>query len=227
MTTSVINRMDELEEAIARGKETFLQVGSALAEIMETQLYKQRGFGSFAEYCETKWGFKKTYAYQLINSAAAAKSVSAIAEIKNEATARELARVPEDRREAVLKKAGSKPTARKIREAAVVDVEPTGETPRVQSYAPEPALKGVDLGKVQESAATFTPPDQRENKPSADLSASERATWEEVLTGRDNLDAILDCMNGHSCDVVTIAEVVSQLGLVRKSLMAYQKEIKA
>ena len=52
-------KLKSLEDVIRNGQQTFLDVANALAEIMEAQLYRLHGFGSFAEYCETVWGFKK------------------------------------------------------------------------------------------------------------------------------------------------------------------------
>lgn len=141
--TNPQGRLSYCEQAIAQGKQTFLEVGNALAEIMESQLYKLKGYGSFAEYCDKEWGFKKTYAYQLVNSAKAADSVSAIAENLNESQAREIAKVPEAKREEVIKKASKagKMTAKTIKAAAVEETKPV-ELP-IESTAPEPTLEEI------------------------------------------------------------------------------------
>lgn len=120
ITDQTAERLSYCEQTIALGKQTFLEVGNALAEIMEGQLYKSKGYGSFAEYCDKEWGFKKTYAYQLVNSAKAADSVSAIAENLNEAQARALAKVPESKRVEVIEQAAKsgKVTAKSIAAAA-------------------------------------------------------------------------------------------------------------
>lgn len=140
------SKLAELEAIIQRGKQTFFEVGNALAQIMEEQLYKEKGFGSFAEYCETVWGFKKTYAYQLVQSAELVKelpaTVSAIAEKMNPAQVRELVKIPKEKRETVIKNAVAKSksarrkmTAKDIKTAA--SPEPA-EPARAQSYTPEP-----------------------------------------------------------------------------------------
>lgn len=96
---------------------------------MEHQLYRQKGFGSFAEYCESVWGFKKSYAYQLVRSAEVMKQlpaqVSTIVETFNPGQVRELVKVPNEQRETVLKAAvtkaksvGRKLTAKDISDAA-------------------------------------------------------------------------------------------------------------
>jgi hypothetical protein len=145
VTTS---KLAELEDIIQRGKQSFVEVSNALAQIMEEQLYREKGFGSFAEYCETVWGFKKTYAYQHVQSAEVVKGlpapVSAIAENFNSGQVRALISVPKEQRETVIKKAvaksksaGRKLTAKDISSAAQPEPEPE-EPARVQSYTPEP-----------------------------------------------------------------------------------------
>lgn len=47
----------------------FVQVGSALAEVRESGLYRER-FDSFAEYCRVRWGMGRRRAYQLIDASA-------------------------------------------------------------------------------------------------------------------------------------------------------------
>lgn len=129
------NRLMKLEETIKNGLQTFFDVGNALAEIMEGRLYQLKGFGSFAEYCETVWGFKKSYAYQLIRSAEVLTElpapVSTIVENFNPGQVRELAKVPKEQRKTVVttavmkaKSAGRKMTAKDISEASRQESEP-------------------------------------------------------------------------------------------------------
>jgi hypothetical protein len=94
-------RLKELEKLIAKGKQTFVEVGLALAEIRDLRLYK-REYTNFNEYCQKKWGWERRYAYNLIEGAevvrALPESVRHGAQIDSERAARELAKVePEDR----------------------------------------------------------------------------------------------------------------------------------
>ena len=107
ITLDESRRLIDLEKIIEAGQQTFVEVGIALAEIRDAGLYKA-DFDNFDDYCVTKWGFKRSYAYQLIESAGVAVSVSAIADIKTESQARELAKVPQERREIVIKAATAK-----------------------------------------------------------------------------------------------------------------------
>ena len=96
-------RLAELEKTIARGKKTFVEVGLALAEIRDLRLYR-REYSGFAEYCREKWGWNKSYAYYMIDSAEVVKAlpekVSTI--VDTESQARELAKIPAQDRAGVV-----------------------------------------------------------------------------------------------------------------------------
>ncbi|MCX6916906.1 MAG: hypothetical protein NT167_28365, partial [Verrucomicrobia bacterium] len=96
-------RLAELEKMIAKGKQTFVEVGLALAEIRDLRLYK-REYGSFSEYCREKWGWNKSYAYYMIHSAEVVKAlpekVSTI--VDSEGVARELAKVEPEQRAGIV-----------------------------------------------------------------------------------------------------------------------------
>jgi len=146
-----------LENIIEQNKVAFIQVGEALQYIRDNRLYRA-DFQSFEAYCKTKWGYGKSYCYQIIESAAAAKSVSAIADIKNESQARELAKVEPERRAEVLAKAGEKPTAKAIRQAARVPLAQASEPTSLPEPQPSPApLRGIDLAKLGDKAQAELP----------------------------------------------------------------------
>jgi hypothetical protein len=65
---SEATRLAELEQAIERGLQTFVEVGEALREIRDSRLYRQ-DFGSFEGYCRERWGFSRPRAYELIQGA--------------------------------------------------------------------------------------------------------------------------------------------------------------
>ena len=96
-------RLAELEKMIAKGKQTFVEVGLALAEIRDLRLYK-REYSSFSEYCREKWGWNKSYAYYMIDSAEVVKAlpekVSTL--VDTETAARELAKVEPEQRAGIV-----------------------------------------------------------------------------------------------------------------------------
>lgn len=126
MTTlapSESKRLQELEIVIETGKQTFVAVGNALAEIRDGRLYKAT-HKTFEDYCQTKWGLSRPRAYQMIE---AAETVAVLPPkmstiVDTESKARELAKAPVARRPDVMEKAkemaGKKPvTAKHIAKA--------------------------------------------------------------------------------------------------------------
>jgi hypothetical protein len=96
-------RLEELEKVIARGKQTFVEVGLALAEIRDLRLYK-REYGSFREYCQKKWGWERTYAHYIIEGAAVMKALppKVFTIVNTEASARELGKAPAEERVGIV-----------------------------------------------------------------------------------------------------------------------------
>ena len=213
------SRLAELEKTISRGQLTFIEVGNALAEIMEQALYKEKGFGSFAEYTETVWGFKKTYAYQLVNSAKIAESVSAIAEIKTESQARELAKVEPAKRAEVLAKAGAKPTAKAIRAASDnlqggASVARLAHNQEVAGSIPTPVTT-----LPQETAAVCTPREAgpAANPPAAGASAALQGIDLAKLDGNDQFRVQMGLPKA--------AEFESELEFCKKRLFQFEQHL--
>ena len=59
----------QYEAVIERGLQSFWQVGMALKNIREQELYKKAGYKSFETYCQARWDMKSRYAYDLSGSA--------------------------------------------------------------------------------------------------------------------------------------------------------------
>lgn len=118
-------RLTELETVVGRGLDTFVGVGTALAEIRDSRLYRQVA-GTFEDYCRERWNLSKRYAYDLIGSAETACAIAHtdpdLPPVKNEGQARELAKVEPEKRAEVWSKAnqdtGGKPTAAAVKKAA-------------------------------------------------------------------------------------------------------------
>lgn len=108
MSTDVISlddsrRLIQLESVIERGKQTFVEVGLALAEIRDSRLYRAE-HGTFELYCRDKWNFTRQYVNQIIAGSSAVKSLPPNLEtmVSNSRQARELARIDPERRVEVL-----------------------------------------------------------------------------------------------------------------------------
>jgi hypothetical protein len=78
-----------LQAAIGRGLKNFVSCGTALLEIRDKRLYREK-YLSFSEYCRAEWDMGKSYAYRLIAGASLAEQFPEL-DIKNEAQARALA----------------------------------------------------------------------------------------------------------------------------------------
>jgi hypothetical protein len=61
-------RLTELEGVIRRGKETFIEVGLALAEVRQARLYREN-YRTFEEYCGEEWELSARQAQQIRNAA--------------------------------------------------------------------------------------------------------------------------------------------------------------
>ncbi len=87
--------LEQLETRIKAGLRTFIDVGSAIAEIKAAEGFRLKGYKSMEAYCEAEFGFGLRHGERLIQAAQTARRVEAITgELpKNEAVAREIARV--------------------------------------------------------------------------------------------------------------------------------------
>ena len=76
MTTELSTmQLPELEAIIDRGLATFVEVGSALLEIRDGQMYGNQ-YETFDEYCQGRFGFTSKRAYQLISAAETVEELS-------------------------------------------------------------------------------------------------------------------------------------------------------
>lgn len=94
----------KLEQVIFKGKQTFLDVGGALLNIRNLNLYRST-HDTFESYCKEVHGFTRSYAHRLIDAAEVAELLPIGNKPKNEGQARELAKVEPEKRAEVLEKA--------------------------------------------------------------------------------------------------------------------------
>lgn len=130
MKELITTRLTELETVIEHGLQTFVDVGTALMEIRDSRLYRD-SHGTFEDYCRERWGLKRQRAYELIDAARIAGSLS---EISDKAPVREshvapLASLPADTQREVWQRAvetapNGKVTAKHV-EKTVVEYKQT------------------------------------------------------------------------------------------------------
>jgi hypothetical protein len=111
-----------LEGIIERGLSTFVDVGTALAEIRDRDLY-QKTHATFDAYCQERFGFKRAHAYRMIEAADIRASLSPIGDTPlpiRESQVRELARIEPERRaetwQAVVEEHGPSATAAEVKQ---------------------------------------------------------------------------------------------------------------
>ena len=150
--------LEKLEEIIKEGQTTFIKVGEALAEIRDTKLYRKE-FDTFQEYCQTKWGFSRVRAHQLMEASELVKELPAkmLTQVNTEKKARVLSRVKPERRVKVLQKAKKiagrgKPITTKILEKAA-GVKPTQSKPAPVGGIAADAKKQDERKKQKELGA--------------------------------------------------------------------------
>lgn len=118
------------EAIIARGVQTFVEVGEALTEIRDGKLYRMQ-YQTFDAYCKERWGIGSSRARQLIGASAVARQVETVTNVTlpNEGQARAIAKAAPSDRPAVLNRAdqiadGEKRTAKHIEQAAAEIAQP-------------------------------------------------------------------------------------------------------
>lgn len=112
--------LTDFERVIERGMESFVKVGIALTAIRDRRLYRPQ-YPTFEAYCEQRWAFSRSRAYDLISSTETTRALSAIADIPlpaNEGQARELTGLPTETAAEVMTQAAAtgKVTAAVVRE---------------------------------------------------------------------------------------------------------------
>src|SRR5690606_32485692 len=99
LTVAEADQLADCEAVIAKGLQTFIEVGQALLTIRDNRLYRT-SYGTFEEYCRKTWGMSKTHANRVIDSAEVAEVLTPMG-VTGERQARELGTtVPTSERQA-------------------------------------------------------------------------------------------------------------------------------
>jgi hypothetical protein len=135
ITAAEAARLEQAEQVIAEGLQTFVEVGRALTAIRDERLYRAE-HGTFEEYCSERWQMTDRRARQLMTAAEVIGTMVPVEGVPmptSERQMRELAKVPEPERaevwERVVVETEGKPTAKAIREAVA-------PTPRIDPFQP-------------------------------------------------------------------------------------------
>lgn len=167
LTTTEQQALETHERTIARGIDTFVEVGNALAAIRDAQLYRG-DHPTFEAYCRERWEIGRARAYQLMDAAAAATAVSTLVDTPapaNEAQVRPLAGLPPAQQrqvwqEAVTTAPGGKVTGAHVQQVADKARGKPAASPR-PTLPPHPAPAAAPAGDDEIAApppARVAPP---------------------------------------------------------------------
>lgn len=105
LTEIEARQLQQCEETISAGLQTFVEVGTALLEIRDRRLYRG-AYRTFEDYCDHRWGISRPRAYQLIDAAGVVTNLSTIVDTplpSNERQARQLLRFDPELRPAIMR----------------------------------------------------------------------------------------------------------------------------
>lgn len=131
---------DHIEDAEHKARSSWVTMGWALRKIRDEELWKPE-YSTFAEYVEAKLGYKKSWAYEIIDAGEVALSVP----ITATSQARVLTDLPQEKQEAVWDKAqelasqtGSRGvTVKTLKKARDIQIGANEEDPEPTPVAPE------------------------------------------------------------------------------------------
>jgi hypothetical protein len=180
------------EAVIARGFDTFVEVGEALVAIREGRLYREQ-YGTFEQYCRDRWGFSGERARQLMRSAEVidnlSQSPTQVGVLPtNEREARPLIRLePEEQREAWQRAVDTAPNGkitvghvqRVVNEMTQPDPEPEDESGGVEPVG---------------EAVVYSPPAPER------LAVHYSSATPEHYTPREIIDAVINCLGAIDLD---------------------------
>lgn len=145
-----VNNVEEadfkrLDSVIRRGLGTFVEVGSALVEVRDRELWHHGGYSSWAAYCQAVGGLTKQHANRLILSAGIVQNIAEVEPIgstllpRTESQVRPLGRLATaDQRSAAWKKAvqraSGQPTAKDV---TIVVAELLGDKKKKPTAIPD------------------------------------------------------------------------------------------
>lgn len=91
----MISRLTALEAVIERGFQSFIEVGEALAEVREDELWREAGYTSWSDYLDKRWNFGASRARQIINASSFARELDSVTglTLSSERQAREIANI--------------------------------------------------------------------------------------------------------------------------------------
>lgn len=170
--------LSELEAVVDRGKAAWLEVGTALAEIRDRELYKTRGHGSFWGYCEVRFKISRATGYRLIDAADTVAKLGPVLGTEAEKTPKNLPGTNLSQTETNLGTEAIEDT--NLSQMAILELSPLKDDPGAAAavlaeVGPAPTAKEVREAVRQKKAAFNAeyniPPVERRTKPAEESQA--------------------------------------------------------
>lgn len=208
-------RLAQLEGVIARGMQTFLEVGNALLEIQTNKLYRA-DYSTFEDYLRERWNLSRRRGYQLVEAAKVAKALPVCTTVHTtERALRQVAKVEPAKRAEVWQRAEQAAGGDRVQQKhveAAVNVhrgarrrDHNAEVERVcyQLGAVALTLRSIDFGQVEAETA-----EELASKLRAVRAAVGRIVW---VAGDDHQRKAADLLNVNVASVA-VAGVVLEHG---------------
>jgi hypothetical protein len=135
LTPPALDRYTRLKKIIRDGRQTFIQVGLAIAEVKERKLYTQE-YETFEEFCEKEYGWTARHCHGLAGAALAVKSLPPAlgTTVPSVNAAKALAKVPPPKRTEVVK--GIVASGKPVTERTIKAASPPPKAPKAKPQRP-------------------------------------------------------------------------------------------
>ena len=210
ISLSESKRLIELETTIHQNEGAMLKIADALTEIRDSRLYRAE-FKTFKAYCEEKLSISRSYGYRLINFSEISKMSPAGDTPKTERAARAMREASKPISSGAIRHDGGATGSSASPDATAGTNVPASAPVEPAAIPPAAALNGIDMSKL---------------KPAVELSPAAQALLELAEITRGDMEKIIDCITGNSCDLDTLGAVLKSLGRASKAIVGYQMEIK-
>jgi len=223
-----VSELEELEALIAeegsKSYRSYLSVGKALFEIDKSKLYKEQ-YGTFVNYCNIRWGYSRTYSFDLVSAYKVYKRLFAIANISkieriftNESQLRPFRKLKSDEdRLLVLDKLDEK----------VKDEPITAESVKAQIDCFDTKTKTFSDKKI-ENRSTLTPSTDKISLKTADIKTTEAGLSftklgdEKIKKFHSRITEVLS--DGGSIEIICKPKKVKKIGKEREPGKEKQKK---
>lgn len=185
-TDLTLVQMESIEQEIERDRHSFLRMGNNLIRIREGKGYKLRGFKTFEDYCDRRWGISDRHGRRLIEAAETAEKTRVVlgAAPSSESVARELKKVADD--PVVLQKVADRLEKKKV----------TVNTATAEQVAD---VVATVIGKPRPEPKAAASPSGNGHKPASGVSALPVAATDECPQCRRVPNSYKHGANGWQC----------------------------